>query len=206
MKYEVYIQSLLTEERKKYINQSKKLYPFCRIFNSTNGYNKDETIKDFLNLGIDFHRLSIGPNWNFHTYGVLACWVSKVKFFKFQIENKIPYAILLEDDAKLLPGFFTKLDSIMEGKWNLLDEKIDIVRLFKWGEGYITSTSGAQRILDKLKICGVTDNVDIQLRKVSELCIWQDFKSHYRKWVKTNEGDILKCDDLDDYFYNSIKK
>ena len=144
----------LPKREKKYINRSKKVISICKIFNSTNGYNKDETIKDFLDLGVDFHSLSIGPNWNFHTYGVLACWVSKIKFLKFQIENKIPYAILLEDDAKLLPGFFTKLDSIMEGKWNLLDEKIDIVRLFKWGEGYITSISGAQRILDKLKICG----------------------------------------------------
>lgn len=206
MKYEVYIHSLLTEDRKKYIEESQKLYPFCKIFKSTNGYDKDETIKDFLELGIDFHSLSAGPNFDFHTYGVLACWVSKIRFFKFQIENQIPYAILLEDDAKLLPGFFTKFDFIMKNKWHLLDKDIDIIRLFKWGEGYMTSISGAQRILDKLKICGVTHNVDIQLRKVSELCIWQDFKAFYRKWVKTNEGDILKCDNLDDYFYNSIKK
>ena len=206
MKYEVYIQSLLTEERLRYIKQSQKLYPFCKIFKATNGYDKGETVNHFLDLDMDFHGLSVGPNWNFHTYGVLACWVSKIRFFKFQIENKIPYAILLEDDAKLIPGFFDKLDDLMTDKWGLLDKNIDIIRLFKWGEGYITSIGGAQRILDKLKVCGVTDNVDMQLRKVSELCIWQDFKSHYRKWVKTNEGDILKCDDLDDYFYNSIKK
>jgi GR25 family glycosyltransferase involved in LPS biosynthesis len=206
MKYEVYIQSLLTEDRRKYIEKSQKLYPFCKIFKSTDGYNKDETISHFLELGIDFHQLSIGPNWNFHTYGTLACWVSKVRFFKYQIENKIPYAILLEDDAKLISGFFESLEELMNNKWSLLDKDYDVIRLFKWGEGYITSIASAQRILDKLKISGVTDNIDIQLRKVSELCIWKEFKPYYRKWVKTNEGDILKTENLDDYFYDSVRK
>ena len=84
MKYETYILSLLTPERLEYINKTQKLFPFCKNLESVNGYNKEETIKEFLNLNIDFHKLKIGPKNNFNNYGTLACWITKVKFLKFQ--------------------------------------------------------------------------------------------------------------------------
>lgn len=205
MKYETYILSLLTPERLDYINKTCKLFPFVKIFDSVNGYNKEETIKEFLSLDIDFHKLKIGPKNDFNNYGTLACWMTKVKFLEFQIENEIPYALFLEDDAKLLPGFFDALDEQMEGKWGMLDKEVNIIRLFQWGEGYITSLSSAHRLLDIIKKTGVVDNIDNQLRERSGPELKLKFNNFYRKWVKTNEGDILKTEPLDEYFFNSIK-
>jgi hypothetical protein len=205
MKYQTYILSLLTPERLAYINKTRKLFPFVKIFNSVNGYNKEETIKEFLDLNLNFHKLKIGPKNDFNNYGTLACWITKVKFLKFQVSNEIPYALFLEDDAKLLPGFFDALDDQMKDKWKRLDQEVNVIRLFQWGEGYITSLSSARRLLDAIKQTGVVDNIDNQLRERSGSELKLSFNNFYRKWVKTNEGDILKTEPLDKYFFDSIQ-
>jgi hypothetical protein len=205
MKYETYILSLLTPERLEYINKTRKLFPFVKIFNSVNGYNKEETIKEFLDLNLNFHKLKIGPKNDFNNYGTLACWITKVKFLKFQVSNEIPYALFLEDDAKLLPGFFDALDDQMKDKWKMLDQEVNVIRLFQWGEGYITSLSSASRLLDVIKQTGVVDNIDNQLRERSGPELKLNFNNFYRKWVKTNEGDILKTEPLDKYFFDSTQ-
>lgn len=205
MKYKTYILSLLTEERLKYINKTTKLFPFINIVKSVNGYDRDETINEFLSLNLDFHKLKVGPRNDFNNYGTLACWITKVKFLKFQIDNKIPYALFLEDDAKLLPGFFDSLNDIMSDKWGLLDNDVNVIRLFQWGEGYITSLSSAKRLLSIIQDTGVVDNIDNQLRERSGPELKLNFNDFYRKWVKTNEGDILKTLPLDDYFFEKIK-
>lgn len=205
MKYETYILSLLTEERLKYINKTTKLFPFVNIIQSVNGYDRDETINEFLSLNLDFHKLKVGPRNDFNNYGTLACWITKVKFLKFQIDNKIPYTLFLEDDAKLLPGFFDSLNDVMSDKWDLLDNDINVIRLFQWGEGYITSFSSAKRLLSIIQDTGVVDNIDNQLRERSGPELKLSFNDFYRKWVKTNEGDILKTLPLDDYFFEKIK-
>lgn len=205
MKYETYILSLSTPERLGYINKTRKLFPFVKIFNSVNGYNKEETIKEFLSLDINFHKLKVGSKNDFNNYGTLACWMTKVKFLEFQLLNEIPYALFLEDDCKLLPGFFDALDELMKNKWGMLDEELNLIRLFQWGEGYITSLSSARRLLDMIKETGVVDNIDNQLRERSGPELKLHFNSFYRKWVKTNEGDILRTKPLDKYFFDSIK-
>jgi hypothetical protein len=205
MKFETYILSLLTTERQKYIDKTVDLFPFVNIVQSVNGYDKEETTREFLGLNLDFHKLKVGPKNNFNTYGTLACWITKVKFLKFQVENKIPHALFLEDDARLLPGFFDSLDHVMSDKWSLLESEVNIVRLFQWGEGYITSLSSARRLLDIIKETGVVDNIDNQLRERSGPEIKLNFNNFYRKWVKTNEGDILKTSPLDSYFFEKTK-
>lgn len=206
MKYEVYILSLLTEERELYVKKAIKLFPFIKIFNSVNGYNKQETIKEFLDLSLDFHKLKVGPKNDFNNYGTLACWITKVKFLQFQVANQIPYTLFIEDDVKLLPGFFKELDKKMSSKWGDLDNDVNIIRLFTWGEAYITSISSAKRLLGILKNTGVIDNIDNQLREKSGPELKLKFNNFYRKWVRTNEGDILKTQPLDKYFFDSIKK
>lgn len=206
MKYEVYILSLLTEERKLYIEKTLNLFPFIKIFNSVNGYDKEETIKEFLRLNLDFHKLKRSRNNDFNTYGTLACWITKVKFLQFQVANQIPYTLFIEDDTKLLPGFFQELDKKMSDKWKTLDTDINIIRLFQWGEAYMTSISSAKRLLDALKNTGVVDNIDNQLRENSGPELKLNFNDFYRKWVKTNEGDVLKTEPLDEYFFDSLRK
>ena len=85
------------------------------------------------------------------------------------------------------------------------DTDINIIRLFQWGEAYMTSISSAKRLLDALKNTGVIDNIDNQLRENSGPELKLNFNHFYRKWVKTNEGDILKTEPLDEYFFDSIE-
>ena len=87
----------------------------------------------------------------------------------------------------------------------MLDEAVNVIRLFQWGEGYITSLSSALRLLNIIKQTGVIDNIDNQLRERSGPELKLNFNVFYRKWVKTNEGDILKTEPLDKYFFDSIK-
>ena len=41
----------------------------------------------------------------YETYGTLANFLTKLKAFQHQIENKIPYMCLIEDDLILNPNF-----------------------------------------------------------------------------------------------------
>ena len=93
----------------------------------------------------------------------------------------------------------------MSDKWDLLDHDINVIRLFQWGEGYITSFSSAKRLLSIIQDTGVVDNIDNQLRTRSGPELKLSFNDFYRKWVKTNDGDILKTLPLDDYFFKKIK-
>ncbi len=87
----------------------------------------------------------------------------------------------------------------------MLDQEVNVIRLFQWGEGYITSLPSARRLLDVIKQTGVVDNIDNQLRERSGSELKLNFNNFYRKWAKTNEGDILKTEPLDKYFFDSIQ-
>jgi len=208
MKYKTYIQSLLTQERKAFTDEALERFPFIEIFKSVNGFDRDEVIEEFLKLDIKYHHLKLNNKGNlwkwFHTYGTLACWITKVKFLQFQISNKIPYALLLEDDLKISDDFFLGFDNIMKNKWHRLDEKINIIRLFTWGEGYLTSLSSAKRTYQLIKKNGVIGNIDDQFRDNCGPELKLKFNNYYNKLIETNLGDIGKTPSLDDYFYKSI--
>ena len=55
----------------------------------------------------------------------------------------------------------------MKNKWRRLEKEINIIRLFQWGEGYVTSLLSARRLLEIIPKTGVVDNIDNQLRERS---------------------------------------
>jgi hypothetical protein len=68
---------------------------------------------------------------------------------------------------------------------------VNIIRLKRFGEGYVTSLESAKRILKILDKEGICENIDNQLRLMcgKELYI----QNNYLKLVvKTNKGDCLK--------------
>lgn len=203
MKYKTYIQSLLTEERKGFTDSALERFPFIEIFKSVNGFDPDEVIKEFLSLNIQYHHLK-KKDKSFHTYGTLACWITKVKFLRFQISNKIPYALLLEDDLKISDDFFLGFNAIMKNKWHRLDSRINIIRLFKWGEGYLTSLESAKRVYSLIEKNGVIGNIDDQFREACGRELKLKFNDYYSQLIETNCGDIAKTRFLDDYFYKAI--
>jgi len=154
---EVYVCTLLRPDRVKYIEQNKKLFPFIKIFKSVNGYNINQTLNEMNTLQLKYKDL----DENFKTYGTLACWLTKYKMLKHQVDNKIPYLCFIEDDLILDKNFYSYVnDTLIHFKKN-----VNILRMMTWGEGYITSFESAKRLLAHLSRDGIIRNIDNQLRE-----------------------------------------
>jgi GR25 family glycosyltransferase involved in LPS biosynthesis len=193
----IYILSLLNnDKRKEIISKNKKLFPQIKVIKSTNGFNKQEVIDEFNKLDTTFYQLNKYKNTNFNTYGSLANFITKVKIMKYQVDNKIPYICFIEDDLLLKPNF---VSFIQEKKDKYLKDNINMLRLDKWGEGYITSLESSKRILEHIKRTGIIQNIDNQLRENcgKELRI---LKTPWELVVNTNKGDCLKTEMLEPNF------
>ena len=174
------IQTLQTPERLYFISRNLQLFPELNIFNSINGYDIDETKNAFLESGLKFHNLQ------FMTYGTLANALSKINALKYQIENKIDYMCLLEDDLILKEQF----KNFVESNLYLL-ENCNMLRLCNWGECYVTSIDGAKNILKHIYNDGIIKNIDNQLREDCGKEIYLPNAPCYLG-VDTNLGDCLK--------------
>ena len=109
MQYETYILSLMTEERLTYINKTCKLFPFVKIFNSVNGYNKEETIKEFLSLGINFHKLKKVPKMISIITERLHVGSLKLNFLSFKFQTKFLTRFSLKMMLSFYPVFLMHL-------------------------------------------------------------------------------------------------
>lgn len=160
MEIKFIILSLRTEEREILNNYNKKIIPEIKIVKSINGYDINETINELKKTNLNYYNLK------FKTYGTLANFLTKYNILKFQIENKIPYLCFLEDDLKLKKNFKQYVINLVNEKYikNKNKNKINMIRLFRWGEGYITSLNGAKNIIDLINKEGIVSNIDDQLR------------------------------------------
>jgi len=180
------IQSLNREDRKKYINQNKSLFPDLEIFNSVNGYNIEETINELIKLNVEL-------NWiQFETYGTLANWITKMKAFEYQVNNSIEYMCLIEDDLLLKPNFKDFVYSLLPK----LNDNINMIRLCNWGEGYITHIEGAKRIINHLRKNGIIHNIDNQLRDNCGNELYVN-NTPFELQIGSNHGDCLKTSSFD---------
>lgn len=193
----IYILSLLNNgEREEIISKNKKLFPQIEVIKSTNGFNKQEVIDELIKLDIKFYKLNKYRKENFNTYGTLANFITKVKIMKYQVENKIPYICFIEDDLLLKSNFVSFIES---RKDKYLKDNVNILRLARWGEGYITSLEGSERILAHIKRTGIIQNIDNQLRENcgKELRL---LNTPWRLIIGTNKGDCLKTEMLEPNF------
>ena len=177
-----FIQSLKTQERLNYINQNKILIPDIEIFESINGYDINNTIKALKEMKLKYITLQPGSE----TYGTLANFLTKVKALQYQIDNNIEYMCLIEDDLLLKKDFTT----FIKNNIYLLND-CNMLRLDKWGEGYVTSLNGAKQILKNIYKLGIIENIDNQLRLYSG----KEIRLNGTPWelvVPTNKGDCLK--------------
>ena len=187
---EIYICSLLRSDRMTYIENNQKLFPFIKIFNSVNGYNTKETVQQMNELKLKFVDLDAG----FKTYGTLACWLTKYKMLKYQVDHEIPFLCFIEDDIILEKNFYTFVsDALSHFKSN-----VNILRLMTWGEGYITSYESAKRVLDHLNRDGIIRNIDNQLR---EHCGYEIALKNtpMKVMIAGNKGDSGKTKNLSEF-------
>ncbi len=201
-----YILSLLKNERSSFVRENLIKFPSLKVFPSVDGSNKSEVFREFSDLNLGFTSLFIGPNHNHNTYGALACWITKIKFLKFQISQGLKYCVFLEDDVDLKINFFEELYARLRGRLDLLNEKVNIIRLSEWGEGYITSLDSAKRIINLIETDGVINNIDNQLRQNCGQELYLKLKKGFSLLVSPNQGDILKTKPLDKKFYEKVNK
>ncbi len=71
-----FTQSLKKKERMEIIEKNKLIIPEMDIFESINGYDKDITIQNLIDMKLNYIKLQ------FETYGTLANFLTKVKAFK----------------------------------------------------------------------------------------------------------------------------
>jgi GR25 family glycosyltransferase involved in LPS biosynthesis len=156
-------------ERLKIFNENLKVIPDLKLYKSVDGFDIEETKRTMVHEKLKYSGLappgmhknpeklkSHKPKW-----GTLACWLTKYKALKWQIQNKIPYLCFIEDDLLLLPDFqnfcLNQINMIKPGS-------TDIIRLGKWGEAYITSFESAKNVLFDLYKNGIIMPIDDQLR------------------------------------------
>jgi predicted O-methyltransferase YrrM len=183
---ELFICSLMTNQRQSIVAENQKLFPYAQIFPSVNGYDIESTVSELKKLNVQYHSLG------FQTYGTLANWITKYKVLQHQVQNKIDYVCFIEDDVLLTPEFEDFMNDSIE---YFRDPAVNIIRLNNWGEGYITSYSSAQRLLKILSETGIVLNIDDQLREKSGKELY--LRNNYMKLqIGTNKGDCLKTEKI----------
>ncbi len=176
--------------RKSNIERSKSILKDVEVFDAVNGYDPLSVLEDLMHSPLSFHQLE----QQFQTYGTLACFLSKYQCLQEQIERKLDFMCMLEDDVQIPEDCQKYLDEQVE--WfksqQAQDCPVALVRLGKWGEAYLSSYEGAHHIIRELESMGIVANIDNQLNKLTS-CVASKFGSFkYDLVVPTNGGDISK--------------
>jgi hypothetical protein len=166
-----FIQLVLTNDtsRVEFFKKNKSILPELKLFRSVDGFNISETRQNLNEENLEYTCLAPPgmqdnakklenhkPKW-----GTLACWLTKYKALKWQVQHKIPYMCFIEDDLLLGPDF----KEFCYKKIRKLEPDVtNIIRLGKWGEGYITSYETSQKVLYNLYKTGIMMPIDDQLR------------------------------------------
>lgn len=194
------VQSIQTEERKKIFEENKRKFPQLMLFKTINGYEPLETLKYYKQMNYKYDPREIWYNEKkmkysgITKYGTIACWLTKVKALEFQVNRNIKYICLIEDDLLLKDGFREAIESKL--KWFDDEKKLDMIRLGKWGEGYIFSLNGAKRLLKNFKKFGIQQAIDIQLRNIGVEQVVIDNTIPWDLLVEPNKGDRRKTETI----------
>lgn len=129
-----------------------------RVVRAVDGYNHTETIEALLDYGIPFHRMSNGPG---RRWGKVATFLTKYRVLSYQVQNKIPYQLSMEDDLVLRGGFRRFVGDACASFEQ--QPQPDLLKLSRYSELFITSLSGAARILKLMRLFGMRRNDDQQL-------------------------------------------
>ena len=180
-------QTLGKEDRKAIVEENKRIIEDLEIVQSVNGFNKLETMSELKKSGLRLVSLDGG----FKNYGTLATFLTKFKCFKMQIENKIEYMCILEDDVLVKNNFEQYVKNLLI---RFKDKDLNMIRLGSWGEGYITNLQGAARIVAAMYKTGIIRNVDYQLREFCGKEITTFLHTPWTIKIRGGHGDIKKTE------------
>jgi len=153
---------MLALNPKKSAAERKKQLPEIEAHQSVNGFDLNHTCSLANSWNIPFVKLNTGSG------GMLANWLTKFAALREQVQQRIPFQVMLEDDIGLQPEFKTFVEQqvrrhfLGNNEQLPVKEQVNLVVLGRWGEGYITSLASAARVLHRLRSNGIRRNPDIQ--------------------------------------------
>lgn len=171
--------------RRNIFSKNQEKIPNTKLFRAINGYDPYDTVLQYNRSRLYYHGMKPG----YESYGMLANFLTKYAFMKFQVFHSIPYACWIEDDLEFedtFAEFVTNVSAFLTP-----GSPFNMVRLDHWGEGYITTLEGAQRVLALIEEKGIIDNPDDQLREYCgpEIAV---SGTPWKLMQPTNTGDILQ--------------
>ena len=77
------------------------MIPDVKLFRSINGYDIEETVLQYNRSRLFYHGMKPG----YESYGMLANFLTKYAFLRFQVFRRIPFACWIEDDLEINETF-----------------------------------------------------------------------------------------------------
>lgn len=187
--------TLATAERLAFVRANRRVLPELQSFRAVNGFDRDETVRALAASHLKYHIYSYCGFSRFGTFGSLANFLTKHRALLHQVEQRMPYMAMLEDDLQLTHIFKPFVQAqVREHLAPGLSRRLasELLVLGTWGEGYVTSLASARRILSRLAQQGIPMNVDIML---NDGHVGQPYHVHSTPWSHRrapNAGDCLK--------------
>lgn len=185
-----FVVSLCNSDRRAWVTTLQKQMPCLQIWKAIDGYRPQDTMAAFRRSGLAFRRWPDPEGYSFFRYGKLACFLSRYFLLRHQVDSKIPFMVILEDDLLIEASF----PAFVSNAINLLRifPHLNIVRLGPWGECYITSLRGATRIIQLIQNKGIVNHSDVQLRTECGPELSLHRIAPFTNLVAANHGDITK--------------
>lgn len=119
--------------------------------------------------------------------GMIGCGISHIKCWRTVVEQNLPYALILEDDAYLLPNFRRKMMAVlldMPEDYHMLllgcflceksmptnKEQIRSVKNFAGTHAYIVSQKGARFLVENIP--KVTYHIDVHIARLPDIRLY----------------------------------
>jgi hypothetical protein len=196
--------SLNTSSRATFIATNQRVVPGLRIFRAVNGFDKSEVIRSLAYSRLKYHILTYCAFTRFGTYGSLANYLTKFFALMYQVQQRLPFMAMIEDDMALQPGFAAFVEAA--ARRHLADtsrcrrrrhaaprcDRTDLIVLGAWGEGYVSSLESARRVVHSIREQGVPQNVDIMLNEGHAGPVARVSGTPWAHRVGPNLGDCLK--------------
>ena len=115
--------------------------------------------------------------------GKYARWASLVLAASYTIQFRLPHLVILEDDTTWPKDLGARITKLLRHK----DDKL--VKLSKWGEGYLLSLEAAIRFIQKIYEVGINKHSDTWIRDIMNPVL-ENGKINYKLVVKPNDGNI----------------
>jgi len=146
-----------TRER---VEEMRRSLPSLRVVPAMDGHNHTAMIEYLLQQRIPFRDLSKG--WK--KWGTLACALAHYRALQYQVEERLPWMLRLEDDVRIasVPAYSRMLDEActVQAKKN-----VTLLQLSHFLEASLTSLAGATRLTALIRNAGIRKAIDQQLMK-----------------------------------------